>query len=120
MSQDEHAACWDLIPGYQAGELSPEDCARVDAHVQECDDCASQLEEVQAVEIEPSPKERLRERLLRSLPEPRRHPLALRGFVACAATLFLGIVGYIFAGMDEPQHLMAADAAMEQVLAVAA
>jgi len=120
MSQDEHAACRDLIPGYQVGELSPEDCARVDAHVEECDDCASQLEEIQAVEVEPSPKERLRERLLRSLPEPRRHPRAFRGFVAGAATLFLGIVGYIFAVMDGPEHLIAADSAVAEVLAVAA
>jgi hypothetical protein len=34
MSQDEPAVCWDLIPAYQSGQLSPEDCARVDAHAE--------------------------------------------------------------------------------------
>ena len=119
MSQDEHAACWDLIPGYQAGELSPEDCARVDAHVQECDECASQLEEVQAVEIEASPRARLRERLLRSLPTANRNPLVVRGILAAAATFFLGIVGFVLAEIDSPGGFSPADQALEHLLAVA-
>jgi len=109
MSQDEHAACWDLIPGYQAGELSPEDCARVDAHVEECEDCAAQLEEIQPVDVPPSPKARLRERLLRSLPLPRRNPLFVRGVVAAAATFFLGIVGFVIAEIDSSNGLFAVE-----------
>ncbi|HVR87717.1 MAG TPA: DUF4349 domain-containing protein [Planctomycetota bacterium] len=119
MSQDEHAACWDLIPGYQAGDLSPEELARVDAHVGECEECASQLEEIQAVELEPSPRARLRERLLGSLPRPRRNPRVVRGVLAAAATFFLGIVGYVLAEIDSPTRFSAADQAIEQVLSAA-
>ncbi|HEV3026523.1 MAG TPA: zf-HC2 domain-containing protein, partial [Planctomycetota bacterium] len=117
MDQDEHAACAELIPDYQAGELSPEDGARVDAHAQECEECASQLEEIQGVELEPSPRARLRERLLRSLPTPRRNPLMVRGVLAAAAIFFLGIVGYVLAEIDAPMRGSSEDQAIAEVLA---
>jgi hypothetical protein len=119
MSQDEHAECWDLIPDYQAGALSPEDSDRVDAHAEECGECAAQLEEIQAVETPPSPKARLRERLLRSLPTPRRNPLLVRSVLAGATTFLLGIVGYVLAEIESPSTFSAADVAMEQLIALA-
>jgi hypothetical protein len=100
MSQDEHAACAELMPGYQTDELSAEDRARVEAHVQECAECASQLQEIAPVELPEPPKRRLRDRLRNALALPRPDSPIRRGVLAAAAVILLGLVGYVLAEID--------------------
>jgi hypothetical protein len=114
MSQDEHAACGDLIRGYQAGELSGEDRARVDAHAADCESCASQLEEIRPFELPPDPKVLRRDRRFWTIPQPRQNIWAVRGVLTAAALLCLGIIGHVIADMDAPLGLWA-----EEVLAAA-
>ncbi|MBV8879753.1 MAG: DUF4349 domain-containing protein [Planctomycetaceae bacterium] len=103
MSHDEHDACRTLIPAYLAGELPDEDRARVEAHADACSECASQLESIEPVEVDEDPKQRLRDRLLRSLQEPRsagRGGRVRSGVLVGALTFFLGLVGYVIAEIE--------------------
>jgi hypothetical protein len=117
MSQDEHDACWNLIPAYQADELSAEDRARFEAHAQDCAECAVQLEEIVPVEVAPEPERTFRDRVLRSLAIRQRHPQAFLGFLAAAVTVFLGIVGYVIVAIDAPPGT-SADEVMDEGVAL--
>ena len=115
MSHDEHDDVRDLFAAYQAGELSDEDRAFVDEHLDGCAECASLLDEVRPEEV--PPKARLIDRLKQAIPLPRSNPLLLRGVLAGAATFFLGIVGYVIAEMETPAQ--ESDAVMESMAVVA-
>ncbi|HZE99710.1 MAG TPA: DUF4349 domain-containing protein [Planctomycetota bacterium] len=100
MSHDEHAECWPRIPGYQAGDLSDEDRARVDAHLATCVECSSQLEEVLAVELPPEPPRRGARRFIPDFRNP--HP-AWRAILSGAVVVFLGVVGVIIEQIETPE-----------------
>src|SRR5579862_2657651 len=119
MSHDEHSWCADRMPAYRAEDLSDEDRTRVEAHVPGCVACASQLQEVQPVELDPEPDLRWRDRWVRSVARFRPGSLVLRGVLAAAATVLLGIVGYVLAEFDPAASSSLAAEALDEMLAAA-
>jgi Asp-tRNA(Asn)/Glu-tRNA(Gln) amidotransferase C subunit len=103
MSSDEHDWCWARIADAQQGTLTDGELDRFKAHLETCVECSSQLEEIDPVEVPEDERPEPRDRVLRAkrfIPSLRPPSNVMRGVLAGAAVVFLGIVGYVIEEFD--------------------
>jgi len=118
MSDLEHEWARELLAAYLTGELSDEDGARIDAHVEGCPECDADLEEFRkhdlSIEEPEPPRPDLKDHVIRSrrfsgFSKPRSG--IGRALLSGAAVVLLAIVGFVITAIDQaPERLIALDA----------
>lgn len=110
---EDHDWCWDHLVPYMAGALSVDECARLETHVAECQSCTREFKDLSTLTSsmwdlfsDARPAEDLEERVieaLRASPTVKHVSKAARVGVSIAALFFVGIVGFVFMGIqDQP------------------
>jgi hypothetical protein len=107
MNDPEHDWAWNALTLHAAEQLSLEESARLEAHLQECAACDEEIGRLRnpepVPEGEPTPKRKLRERMaqsIRTLSGSAARSPASRGLIGAAAVIFLAVVGLIFAEVE--------------------
>ncbi|HYF01256.1 MAG TPA: zf-HC2 domain-containing protein, partial [Planctomycetota bacterium] len=117
MSHAEHEWAREQIAAHLAGGLSAEERARLEAHVHTCAECIAEIDGARRFEASMEtlfaparPKPGLEDRVIRGLRSrpARRGSPPPRALMWIAATLLLGVMGYVILELEAPRSSPAA------------